>query len=533
MGARTISSEVVQATLDGLHSVVDNLGRDSKHSLSWQSQAMEDCQRLLDTGETEAEADLWDRTLVRASLAVNRDVAQPSGFLSEYLSLSLDRRKEMVCMPKTSLAYQSSARVGFMHLALQAHIDSGLLNSSLQVFQTLQAITDSSRVKVIGNFVLKSPDELMDRQNSSLPEFQEVKDFPHTALTQISDRTLGSFLELLSALRLYDVAHWLLASQDIDGPMIAEEKYSSSVLQPALLQFAAATSNVDLLSKVAANLTTPLSEENIIALLYCQISLRQWDRVNDILANLKANGCTIPLASIAHVAQTIVIDEHAVLDFEQDLINQAEDTLIALIRGEHDQHRNSTSSLRFLRRREVNQLSRILSALPGRLATSILPLVKQSGQDHATTLLDSKVFDLIVDGIVQALGPLAGRELWQRWCISPGTQRAVPFTRDGQEKVINPTIRTLNFILASQAPGGDKITNENGLFNDPTLAMTGQKVIMTTGADGSRHVGQNHETLATRSSNNHSVLSWAESVLREFGQPESVIVTELGPYMHQ
>ena len=535
MGARTISSEVVQATLDGLHSIVDNPGRNSKRSFSWQLRAMEDCKILIDTEKNQSEAELWDRICVRASLGISHGVSESSNILLGFLGPSLDHRIGMERIPYSSLADQSSARVGFMHLALQAYIDSGLLNSSLEVFQSLQAIADSSRAKFIEDFALNSPGELLDRQNLSMPEMQKMGNFPYTAMTQIPDRTLGSFLDYLSALRMYHVGHWLLASQDIDGPMISEEKYNSSVLQPALLRFAAATSNVDLLSKIAANLPTPLSRENTFALLHCQIALRQWDRVNDILANLKTKGFVIPVASIAHIAQTIIIDEHAVLDSKQKsvMLDQAEHTLVTLIEGAYDQPPNRSSSPSFLRPRQVNQLSRILSSLPGRLATSTSTLVKESGQSHASILLDSEAFDLVIDGIVQVFGPSAGQDLWQRWCISPGTQRAVPFTQDGQEKVVRPTIRTLNFILAQPAPDRDKLANASSPLRDSTTASSGQRESETTATNESRHVGLRHEIPAIHSLNSSTVLAWAESVLRDFGQPETIIATELAPYMHR
>ena len=535
MGARTISVEVVQATLDGLHGIIDTVCPDSKHSLSWQLEAMEHCKRLIDTEENHSKANIWDQSLLRTSLRMNCDVSKCPDFLSGLLDGRLDHRMEMDRFPDSLLADHSPARVGFTHVALQAYMDSGLLNSSLQAFQTLQAISDSSRAKVIENFALKSPDELLSRQTLASSEFQETEDFPYTALTQIPDRTLGSFLDFLSALRLYHVGRWLLASQDIDGPMISEEKYSSSVLQPALLQFAAATSDVDLLSKVAAKLPVPLSRENTIALLHCQIALRQWDRVNDILINLQVKGFEVPLSSIAHVAQTIVVDEHTVLGSDRisALMNQAEHTLVRLIEGEYDQPPDYSSSPSFLRRRQVNQLSRILSTLPGRLASSTSALVKESGQSHATVLIDSKAFDLIVDGIVQAFGSSAGKDLWQRWCILPRTQRAVPFTQDGQEKVIRPTIRTLNFILAPQAPDGDKLASADSPLNNSTMASAGRREREVTTTTEPGRIESPYENLANRFSGGHSLLSWAGSVLRDFGQPESVIATELEPYVHR
>ena len=532
MNTRTISKEVVEAVLDGLHSIVNNRGRDIEQMVPPLLKIMEDCKNLIETGKTLAKSKLWDRTLLRVSEGLNCDVSMASGFLSGVpnpcLDCNLDQRPTLC----PSLHSQSSIMMGFMQLALQACIDTGLLRGSLQSFQKLLGIADSSWAEVIEGLTRKSPIELQYCGSVSLSEYQETENFRNKALTKISDRTLATFLDFLSHLKLYSVAHWLLASQDIDGPITSQKNYTSSILQPALLQFAAATSDVELLSKVAANLPTPLSRENTIALLYCQIAIRQWDRVNDILATAKVKGFVIPLTVISRVAQTIVIDEHIQMNnaMESSLV-QAEHTMMDLIAGKYDQEPNHSTSPRFLRRQQVNQISRILASLPGRLSMSMAKLARLSGQSHTTTMVDSKAFDIILDGVVQAFGPSAGKNLWQKWCVPPGAKGVISYSRDGQEMVVRPTIQTLNIILVPLALGTKEVSYRDGLQKDSRFAIKNYKTGETPATIDYSQGREVRENSSASSQERHAILSWATLVLRDFGLHESTVAAELEIYL--
>ena len=517
MGTRRISSEVVQTILDGLHSIISDHEKDTEQMFPLVLETVKTCKELIEVGETQPKPELWDRAFLRVGEGLNCDTSMSLDFLSGVLSPPLSRIPEQGLAPYPSLPDQSFATIGFMHMTLQEYLDLGLLNGSLQAFQNLLGIADGSRASAVEDFVQKSPIEQEEQGHLLLSEFPECEDFRHTALAQLPDRTLATFLDFLSKLRLYRLGRWLLSSQGIDGPIISQERYTSESLQPALLQFAAATSDVLLLSNIASKLPTPLSEKNTIALLQCQIVPRQWDRVKDILYNARAEGHVLPLTVISSIAQAIVIDEHNQLNnAQEDSLAQAEQILVDLIAGKYELEPIHSKSPSYLRRRKVNQISRIITSLPGRQNTSISKLVKLFGQDHATAIVDPKAFDIILDGVVQAFGPSAGKEFWQRWCIPPGTKRKQPYIQDGQEKVVKPTVQTLNFILAPLAPREEKLFDRNSLENDSSITTKGHDVACNSSTKFSSEAS--------------AILPWAARVLRNFGLQEGTIAAELEIY---
>ncbi|KAI9783519.1 MAG: hypothetical protein M1839_003689 [Geoglossum umbratile] len=317
------------------------------------------------------------------------------------------------------------AELLFRLLGLYAR--AGNINASIQVWSRLQNLMDSVKLAVVKDFFarLKScssaedEDEYLKRKPLHLPHIYY----------RIPVHVLADFLNLITENQEFEFGRWLLYSRDADGPVIPERIYSNAVLAPLLVNFAAATSDVELLSKVINNVSRPFSADMVRALLRREIGLRRWGGVEDILAFIRSHRryywTETELAELVVVFLKIERDSYSAvpkvdIPAKAAALSGAKTILSRLMGGDF----GKPKPLRRIEKRffGVDQYMDLLrymvyTTLPSH--ADIQHDISDSWKSENTGYLTTNTFNTLLRGIVETQGSERGRRFWDLWCSSP------------------------------------------------------------------------------------------------------------------
>src|SRR5699024_3079617 len=115
--------------------------------------------------------------------------------------------------------------------------------------------------------------------NANYPSAQQA---PKSSLPQVTNATLAVLLDAARTSRVFELAEWLLYSDDIDGPAIPPSAYGDQGLAPALLRYAMETKNRKLQDQVVQSLVQPLSLNTLKVLLNTKIAMGDWNKVVEL-----------------------------------------------------------------------------------------------------------------------------------------------------------------------------------------------------------------------------------------------------------
>ena len=509
MGARTVSSEVIAAIIDGLISVVQAREGSYEHSLNLVLQYIGTCKDVLDRKSRGLNPNSWNSIIVRMTNILASDSNPRPELMEQTLNLVptyLQERQAINCPPPRSLSPnyivdESAAGLGLLHRTLEAYSQDGNLQGALRTFRRIQRLVDTNRATSMERF-LNDVEQLSPYLGDDVGSVtkEQVLDVPGF-YPEIPPFTLAAFLNLLTDSKFFDLGRWLIYANDVDGPAISRELYTSPLLQPALLRFATATADAELAIKVTEKLQPPLSEHLLRTLLHSQIALSKWASVKELLSIITMdNKHSWAASDVTSVAKAILGIESQIL---QNLTNlesliRPTEILQSLLEGHYNSPTDPAQPRDLSQTRMLNQISRILGSVDGRLAVISSPFIRESGQEHSTTEIPVDAFNILIGGLVDSYGSIAGKHMWEKWCHEIGEEaNAYGPLQEGMEKVVKPNLSTVRVIV------------------HPLLKV------------------EDLDTAAEVKSANAELFNWAVAMYRKFGYADIEISMEIPGYFNR
>ena len=298
---RTISSEVIDAYCDVLVSMVD-LGvgmRGEKRGFIIRSLAT--LRSFLERANLNLGGGSWDALMLRLADAKGVPIDTEATWIAQLTGLSPRFGQELHARhsrtPPPYIHDGSAAILGLLHRALRDAISQGQFNVALRVFRLLQERIDDDKNRSIHDFF---ESRRSSTESSSASATQELftsnfNGIEYPALeTQIPTNVLAAFMELVIDNKAYEFGHWMLFSDDIDGPIIPTRLYSDPAIASALIRYAISTDNLAFLTNVVNSCSkaeggeTAVVPRNVLqAFLDAQIELRRWSAVERILRYMR------------------------------------------------------------------------------------------------------------------------------------------------------------------------------------------------------------------------------------------------------
>ncbi|KAH0543459.1 hypothetical protein FGG08_002224 [Glutinoglossum americanum] len=320
-----------------------------------------------------------------------------------------------------------SAITGYvLHHLLGLYARSGHINACLRVWSQLQDIMDSAKLMAIEDFFVrfKSRSAAGDEDKYF---GREPLDYlkPHFYYT-IPGPTLADFFGVITENQEFELGRWLLYSRDADGPGIPESIYSNVFLAPLLVNFASATSDMQLLSKVVSKVSRPFSTDMVKALLRCEIDLRRWDGVQDILGFIHSHRkyrwgelelAKLVVAILRLGRDTSMAATDAELLAKSASLKRAKAILCKLMNGHFGQPKPLKKHY-WPGDKYMNLLRYMVhTTLPSHF--DIQHDVLDSWKPEDTRFLATTTFNTLLTGIVETRGSEEGRHFWDLWCRTP------------------------------------------------------------------------------------------------------------------
>ena len=310
------------------------------------------------------------------------------------------------------------ASFGLLHQTLNTYIGLGDINGTLRAFRRLQNWIDATRVQTVQAFW---------RDYESMPERDQSDERTDIAGLnyEIPHTTLAPFLDLITTAKEYDLGKWLLYSNEIDGPVIPPALYQSPVLQPALLRFASATADSNLMRRVTQSITLAgqaYTVEILRTILQCQMRSGRLKEVDELLVHLTSEReLPVEAYDIMVLAATVLSSESSAnpLEESQQSLRRVQHMLERVLSGAYQPKRSFSQQRDYSSQRQINQLCRIFASVPGALNATAQKLIQHSGQSHAPVRIETNAFNVLLDAVVDAFGSHAAKGLYDRWCEIP------------------------------------------------------------------------------------------------------------------
>ena len=463
MGPRTVSREVILALMDALSSAFDpyEYGQSARNVPAITTLSMSACRTLLGIKALGLQENFINKSIINVVESGVVDLAATPRGLEHVLEMSPTYRRQTKSQEHIHEAEYSAASIGLLHMALYAYSRQSNVKGALRVFHKLHSLVDTNHRRRIAEFAegLKRGHRFDEHNDENIDE-----NLNDTIFTEVPVYILASFLDLVTDAGLYELGNWILFSNDVDGPMIPTSFYSEEALKPALLRFAEATGNGELFSNISEHLVPPLSKAVLRILLHCQITSDKWDAAEEVLRHLQRE------ADGALIAKDTMVLARAILRSEMNSSashqsgSRAYILLQDLLQGKLLPARNLSSVRDYSEYRLLTQISRILHSLPGSLGQMPTHAFSQLGRANAPIEIPTEAFNILLEGVVEAYGSIAGRKLWTQWChpfaesYTLAPSRALLYLGD-DKKVVTPSLQTLRVIMRPLTKAG-KVRND-------------------------------------------------------------------------
>lgn len=453
MGARTVSCEVVLAILDGLVNKTTARPASGEMDLNKIYRHVSDCRKLLLRGDVELTASeanaLALRTIETSILDLDLDGKIVSQIISLALLMSHDQEAEALtaCAMEEDGIDHSASLLGLLHSTLFAYAAAGDLIGVKQSLEAIQNTIDKNRNYYIQEFANEMRERLAGAQDDFSSFMSKNRKAPPMLHPQVPIHVLESLLSFIVDNKLAELSKWLLHNDDIDGGVFASQIYSAPALQASLLRLASALADNNVMTRVLERLDSPLSPTTLQALLHCQITLGKWQSVEKILEHFKKSTdeeADWDSEDVLSIAATVL--RLSSMKRREQLM-QAQTILLDLIEGRFDKARDPSQRRNLDKVMLSKQVGIVLRSIPGDgfafLARAqrgwTLPFLKKAR-------LSTSGFNLLLDEVVQRFGSATGRDLWLRWCSSPGYE-GKGLRNSASEDVVEPSLFLLRTIL--------------------------------------------------------------------------------------
>ncbi|KAH0558556.1 hypothetical protein GP486_004789 [Trichoglossum hirsutum] len=438
VGERTLSSEVVVALIDGLVNAIFVSDPRQDHSSMHILDLIITLNGLLDRESHGSGIPSYNQVILHILNAAGLRAQTNTRLLERVLSLAPShgvrtevlhpQRRKPSNHNKAGQHPDNSAIVGYvLQRLLGLYARSGHINACLHVWSRLQDVVDSAKLTAIEDFFarlkLQSAAGDEDRYFSQGP-LDYLK--PHLHY-KIPTPILADFLNVITENQESEFGKWLLYSHDADGPVIPESIYSNVFLAPALVNFASATSDVELLSKIISKAPRPFSTDMMKALLRCEIDLHRWDSVEDILGFIRSRR-KYRWTELEFVKLVV-----AVMRLERDIsadvagvglmskavsLKRAKAILSKLMNGTFGRPK-PPNEYHWSDHKYMNLLRYMVhTVLPSHI--DIRHGFSESWNPEDTRFLATTTFNTLLKGIIETQGSKRGRYFWDLWCRPPG-----------------------------------------------------------------------------------------------------------------
>ncbi|KZF19704.1 hypothetical protein L228DRAFT_285643 [Xylona heveae TC161] len=290
MGERTVSSEVVEAVIDGLVETAMTDNGTSPGSITATIENISLLQHLLERDGFGFSVDLWHMALLRVL-----DTEMKPFDLNMQLLESIISLVPVFCFKEhppanlepdhpDNLFELSAATIGLCDRALRSMIKSGQIQAATRLFRRLHSLTrDKQPETLAGELDGNNSTSDVDTTHPDAAGHDQVQRNTPLYQNQLSPSLLASFLDLITESKCFNLGRQLLLGDGKSEPVIPTALYSHEALTPALLRFAAATADSSLLAEVAKSLSPPLPDHFLRALLRCQVSLTNWPNAEELM----------------------------------------------------------------------------------------------------------------------------------------------------------------------------------------------------------------------------------------------------------
>ena len=457
MGSRTISREVVLALVDGLVNTRSARERNRGSLASILPPNLTACQDLLERGHRKLSSNFLNAIIAQIIENANEDAPRDLRKLLSWRLRHLHSDSIGVGANVSAQDYNTDDTapiLGLLHTILHGLAREGNAQASLGTLITIQNFVDEKRSRYIQDFADELRELLRLGDDSFDMAFNGENDLP-ALHPLIPVHVMAALLDVIIQHKFFGLGRWLLHNEDIDGGVFEPDLYSNPNLHPALLRFATATADDQLLTNVLQQLETPLSEPVVHALLRCQVALGRWGAVEELLRHLQRTPDMSWKASDAMaIARAILQTENNENTRDAEQIYQARELLQNIVRGLYNSHRDPSQLPDFTETRTANQLGKIVQTLPGTLSTITGISTEASDRARGSVNITPNAFNIILETVVEYHGSIAGRKLWERWCLEPGESIRGSYRQDldteyerNDEKVVIPTLYMLRTVL--------------------------------------------------------------------------------------
>ena len=543
---RTVSSEAIVALIDGLVNTISRTTDSHGNSPTEIQQYLKACKNLLERQHFALDTNSWNAIVLRLIESGGFFLKAEPRFLEYIINLAPSYLKEPDSSkidesPSSSapgyVADQSTANLGLLHRTLRTFSEQGDVQGAFRIFRKLQALVDANRSRAIQVVALGLGDQ--DTAEANTDSTTGDLDATPGVHPEIPMGVLAAFLDLVTEAKLFDFGRWLLYSDEVDGPTVLPKMYSNKNLQPALLRYATAAADTNLLNKVTKSLKVPLPEDILRALMHCQIALGKWDAVGDLLTYFqeekKMRWKAIDVMAVARAILRMEHNTKASPFNEAYSASSAHALLRSLLQGKYNNARDQSQLPDLSQIQLVNQLSCIFQTVPGSLSEVATAVHRPYGMS-ASCHISSRAFNILLEGVVDNHGSIAGRRLWDRWCrgIDPDAYQRLSEQSDGSEKVVNPNLHILRTIMrpitqARYSAGNSGSSNSK----DASDSMEEHKQANQTSIPEGRGITENDSPANARDTTRLSlededaILRWGVGMYRKFGLTNKEINLEL------
>lgn len=552
---RTISREVIMVLVDGLANTW-TCAKSSLDSIRMIRQQISACKRLLATEGFGFDVGISNSIILRLAESEASDAMHAPEMLEQVLHLSPTHRKEI----ETTVSLNGSRDVlheittptpsislSLINQTLYHYAKNDNIRGALRTFRRLQEFLDAHSKQLLHEFFKEIQQPTKD--SNQLASIGTENNSILLLLGYVMPSyVLASFIEFIIRAELWEVARWLLYSDDVDGPTISTDLYSDPSLQAPILQLATATADAQLLVKITEQLKAPLSPSILRALLHCQIVVGKWTSVEDVFSYFPDRPDLRWDASDAMRLATVIIfmenDNSKVLSERSASIIPALNILQKLISGEFNNPHNPSKGQDLSQIQLMNQLGRIFRSIPGTLSKLTSPYLDNTGRANAPAAIDVDAFNILIKGVVDCKGPRAGKDLWNKWCrdidedeCNKVKYRAIfdiPYS--DTERVVHPNLRTLRLIIQpliqhhALARRTAAMEAEVPVKHESSYILKTQRrnVHSSEGLDQKSSLGTGIISLTEE---NRGLIEWAVHMYRKFGLQEEEILEEIPRFL--
>ncbi|KAL8896475.1 MAG: hypothetical protein Q9207_007684 [Kuettlingeria erythrocarpa] len=457
---RTVSSEVVAAIVDGLVSTasLDPNLFGNKHSVV--EKYISVCKILLERKRFGLGSTSWNSIVLRTIESLSTDPKSPQTLIEPIVSWSPPLLQEPFA---TNSAYRSESgaqryvtdpsaiSLGLLQRLLSDFSFKGDLRGALRIFRRLQDIVDTNRKASLASFPSAVTLILQQDGEGALMRKDELQEAPGLNL-QLPPHIIAPFLDLITQAKEFGLGNWLLHSDDVDGCIIPPRMYADEVLQPALIRFASAAGDEQLLDSVTQHLQAPIPEAALRALLHHQIHCERWDAAREILELSRDSDLLAwEPADVIALACTVLSAERDGVSLRGDYLRAQSPAILlkALLRGEYNRLPNPSRPRDLSETRMLHQLARVIASVPSKLSQELLPFCsRERNVLSASCTIPTKAFNILLETVVDLHGIVQGKLLCETWCV-----RHIPASPPGRvdqsdaELVVEPNVQTFYHLL--------------------------------------------------------------------------------------